>query len=74
MDGRKNPYGIAIDSKGNVWFNEFATNAIGKIDPNTMKLTEYPLPDERDARSPHRDHVRRQDLVHGLRSRLRRPP
>jgi virginiamycin B lyase len=47
MDGRKNPYGIAIDSKGNVWFNEFATNAIGKLDPNTMELTEYPLPNER---------------------------
>jgi len=38
------PYGIAIDSAGTVWFNEFGRNAIGSIDPKTMKLTEHTLP------------------------------
>ncbi|HYS54849.1 MAG TPA: lyase [Thermoanaerobaculia bacterium] len=38
------PYGIAIDSSSRVWFNEFGRNAIGSIDPKTMQLTEYSLP------------------------------
>jgi virginiamycin B lyase len=39
------PYGIVIDSTGRPWFNEFGRNAIGTIDPATMKLEEYPLPE-----------------------------
>jgi virginiamycin B lyase len=38
------PYGIAIDPDGTIWFNEFGRNAIGSIDPKTMKLTEHELP------------------------------
>lgn len=38
------PYGIAIDRSGTVWFNEFGRNALGSIDPKTMKLTEHELP------------------------------
>lgn len=38
------PYGIVIDRTGRPWFNEFGRNALGTIDPQTMKLTEYELP------------------------------
>jgi virginiamycin B lyase len=39
------PYGIVIDAKGRPWFNQFGTNRIGMIDPATMKLREYILPE-----------------------------
>ena len=39
------PYGIELDSKGRAWFNQFNTNKIGMLDPVTMKVTDYPLPD-----------------------------
>lgn len=38
------PYGIIVDPTGRPWFNEFRTNKIGTIDPATMKLREYELP------------------------------
>lgn len=38
------PYGIVIDAAGRAWFNEFGRNALGSIDPATMKLEEHPLP------------------------------
>jgi virginiamycin B lyase len=39
------PYGIVIDSKGQPWFDLFGTNKIGTIDPRTMELKQYELPD-----------------------------
>lgn len=36
-----NPYGIVLDSKGRPWFNLFATNLIGTIDPQTFELKTY---------------------------------
>jgi virginiamycin B lyase len=38
------PYGIAIDRAGTIWFNEFGRAALGSIDPKTMKLSEFALP------------------------------
>jgi virginiamycin B lyase len=38
------PYGIVVDSTGMPWFNEFGRNALGSVDPKTMKLVEYDLP------------------------------
>jgi virginiamycin B lyase len=38
------PYGIAINSKGIPFFCEFGTNKMAKIDPQSMAVTEYPLP------------------------------
>jgi len=35
---------INVDSKGNIWFNEFATNSIGKLDPNTMEPMREVVP------------------------------
>jgi len=38
------PYGIKVNSKGLPFFDLFGTNKIGSIDPKTMQITEYPLP------------------------------
>jgi virginiamycin B lyase len=39
------PYGIAINTKGVPIFCEFATNKMAKIDPATMEIAEYALPE-----------------------------
>ena len=41
------PYGIELNSRGEVWFNLFGTNKIGRINPRTYELTTYDLPHER---------------------------
>jgi virginiamycin B lyase len=46
---RARPYGIVLDSTDRPWFVEFGSNKIGMIDPQSMTLSEYPLPSE-DAR------------------------
>jgi virginiamycin B lyase len=38
------PYGIQINNKGVPFFCEFGTNKMASIDPRTMQITEYPLP------------------------------
>lgn len=38
------PYGIAVNSKG-VWYVDFRGNRVGRVDPETMEIREYPLPD-----------------------------
>ncbi len=38
------PYGISVNSKGIPFFCEFGTNTIGRINPETLKITEYLLP------------------------------
>jgi virginiamycin B lyase len=38
------PYGIAVNSKGVLFFCEFGTNKLASINPETMEITEYPLP------------------------------
>jgi len=40
------PYGIAINSKGVPFFCEFGTNKMAKIDPQSMEITEYKLPED----------------------------
>lgn len=42
---RARPYGIVLDSTERPWFVEFGSNKIGMIDPATLRLFEYPLPD-----------------------------
>jgi virginiamycin B lyase len=42
---RAQPYGMVVDSKGTVYFDEFGTNKLAKIDPTTMEISEYVLPD-----------------------------
>jgi len=38
------PYGIAVNSKGIPFFCEFNANKMASIDPKTLQITEYPLP------------------------------
>jgi virginiamycin B lyase len=38
------PYGIVVNSKGIPYFCEFGTNKLASIDPHTLNITEYPLP------------------------------
>ena len=38
------PYGIAVNSNGIPFFCEFNSNKMASIHPQTMQITEYPLP------------------------------
>ena len=38
------PYGLAIDTKGFLFFCQFGTHKIGKIDPQSLEITDYELP------------------------------
>src|SRR6478735_4322108 len=37
------PHDILLDKEGNVWYTDFGEMFIGKFDPKTLKLTEYPI-------------------------------
>ena len=39
------PYGIQVNSLGVPFFCEFFTNKLASIDPKTMAIQEYPLPE-----------------------------
>jgi virginiamycin B lyase len=39
------PYGIQVNSQGIPFFCEFFTNKLASIDPKTMAIREYPLPE-----------------------------
>lgn len=41
------PYGIVLNSKGVPWFNLFGTDKIATIDPASMAVRTYTLPNER---------------------------
>jgi virginiamycin B lyase len=42
---RTNPYGIILDPAGHPWLDLFATNRIATIDPATMQVKTFVLPD-----------------------------
>lgn len=44
---RTRPYGIVMDPNDQPWFDLFGTNKIGTIDPKTLELKEFTLPEER---------------------------
>jgi virginiamycin B lyase len=37
------PHDILVDRDGKVWYSDFGEMFIGKFDPKTLKLTEYPI-------------------------------
>ncbi len=37
------PHDILVDKEGNVWYSDFGEMYVGKFDPKTLKLTEYPI-------------------------------
>jgi virginiamycin B lyase len=44
---RTRPYGIVVDANDRPWFDLFGTNKIGTIDPKTLEMKEYTIPEER---------------------------
>jgi len=38
------PHDVIMDSKGNVWYSDFGQMFLGKMDPKTGKVTQYPIP------------------------------
>ena len=43
--GNAHPYGIQVNSQGVPFFCEFFTNKLASIDPKTLAIREYPLPE-----------------------------
>ena len=38
------PHDVILDKDGNAWYSDFGHQFIGKLDPKTGKVTEYPVP------------------------------
>ena len=55
------PYGMSVNSKGTVFFVEFGTSKVGSVDPKTLEIREYPLPDS--ASRPRRITITSDDIV-----------
>jgi streptogramin lyase len=39
------PHDVVLDEQGTVWFTHFAEQFLGKMDPKTGKVWEYPIPE-----------------------------
>ncbi len=40
----RQPHDVIVDSQGMVWYASFGEQILGKMDPRTGKVTEYPIP------------------------------
>jgi virginiamycin B lyase len=40
----RQPHDVIVDSKGLAWYASFGEQILGKLDPQTGKVTEYPVP------------------------------
>jgi virginiamycin B lyase len=58
---KSRPYGMALDSKGNVFVVQFGTNRVARVDPKTLDIKEYTLPDA--ASRPRRIAITSDDMV-----------
>ena len=38
------PHDAAIDAEGSIWYSDFGSQYLGKLDPKTAKAVEYPIP------------------------------
>ena len=38
------PHDAAIDADGMIWYSDFGSQFLGKLDPKTTKVVEYPVP------------------------------
>lgn len=38
------PHDVVLDREGNVWYSDFGQMFLGKMDPKTGKVTQYPIP------------------------------
>jgi virginiamycin B lyase len=41
------PHDVALDAQGMAWYSDFNSQFIGKLDPKTGKIIEYPVPSAR---------------------------
>ncbi|HEY1983448.1 MAG TPA: carboxypeptidase regulatory-like domain-containing protein, partial [Xanthobacteraceae bacterium] len=41
------PHDVVLDHEGNVWYSDFGQMFIGKMDPKTGKVTQYPVPESK---------------------------
>ena len=41
------PHDEVFDAEGNVWYSDFNSQFLGKLDPKTGKVVEYPVPQNR---------------------------
>src|SRR5579871_994148 len=39
------PHDVVLDHDGNVWYSDFGQMYLGKMDPKTGKVTQYPIPE-----------------------------
>ena len=39
------PHDVVVDSDGTAWYSDFGEQFIGKIDPKTGKVTDFPIPE-----------------------------
>ncbi len=39
------PHDVALDRQGTVWYSDFGQMFLGKMDPKTGKVTQYPIPE-----------------------------
>ena len=46
------PHDPAVGPDGSLWFTEQMVNKLGRLDPQTGEITEYPLPEDKNA-GPH---------------------
>jgi len=58
---KSRPYGMALDSHGNIFCVQFGTNSVLRIDPKTLQMREYKLPDP--AARPRRIAITPDDIV-----------
>jgi virginiamycin B lyase len=42
------PHDVIVDKEGIVWFSGFGEQVLGRLDPGTGKVTEFPYPKHRD--------------------------
>ena len=40
----RQPHDVVVDSAGMAWYASFGEQILGKLDPKTAKVTEYPIP------------------------------
>jgi virginiamycin B lyase len=61
LEGRPNgqPYGIAVNSKGVIWYTKYYENKMGYFDPTSGNKKEWSMP--RPDSGPHRMHIDNQD-------------
>ena len=38
------PHDVALDAQGTLWYSDFDSQFLGKLDPKTGKIVEYPVP------------------------------